>query len=63
MTCSVNVFDGQDGEAEKKVWTSRDFRHCEVLALLIGSLKQDKDEEEESELFVGDCVRCAVALS
>lgn len=27
------------------------------------ALKQDKDEEEEPELFVGDCVRCVVALA
>lgn len=29
----MNVFDGvQDGEAEKKAWTSRNFQRCEVLA-------------------------------
>ena len=48
----------QDGEGEKKDWNNKDRSFLQWVSATL----QEKDEEEESELFVGDCVRALDAL-
>jgi hypothetical protein len=63
-----HIFCMQDGEGEKKAGTSRVRENGEVsgIAFLVPvanfGAAMEKDEDEESELFVGDCVRHMAAL-
>ena len=64
----VTFFCMQDGEGEKKAGTSRVRENGELSGIAFfvpvsnfGAAKE-KDEEEESEFFVGDCVRHMAAL-